>query len=285
MTSNQKLFATAILVIIITNIMFINWLAPSTSEISLPLENLLKEQTTSIAKLQSNVLTSVDSINEEVSQLNSKLNLLETKVETNSNSVTQISDLQSAQTNPSPADATAQVADEATKEKNDLLLSNIDKKFADLQQQVASLQSVQNQSSVTDNNTDTPLVDDPYAGMTPEQSQQAQEIALANQKQTYDTAISSTVDPGKASNISGELQSAFSTAGIVDTVPEVSCGSELCKLSVPSPLLKKSDGSSADPTFTLMSSGILEGDSRIISIPNQQGGVDIYFGKQDSGAF
>lgn len=252
-----------LLITVVINAAVIRWLYPTPPQTDdkEQLEQVLrgiKQQSASISTLENNL----KKLNNEISRIDAKTNqpLAQAAVVSTSTGAT--------------ATTTAPVPDEH--------LTKVDKQLADLQQQLAALLANPNQANGSQ--TEPLLQSDPYAGMTPEQIKQQQQLSDQQQQQQLESAILTTADPGRTSQVSGSIESYLTSVKIVDSPPRVDCGTTLCRFQFDKPMLRTSEGNEVDPLFTLMESGAFPADGSertIISQQNAQGGVNLYVGQKE----
>lgn len=218
----------------------------------------IKQQSTTIATLENSL-----------KQLKTDLSRVDAK--TNQPQTSPIASTEVAATTPKPA-------------LEDERLGKIDSQLADLQQQLAALLANQNQA--TDSPKEAATTPDPYAGMTPEQIKQQEELASQQQKQLLESTIAATPDLARTSQISSSFEAYLSTATITSPPPQVECASNLCRFQFNQAKLRRADGEEVDPMLMLMESGAFPADGTertIITKENAQGGLDLYVG--DSATF
>lgn len=263
MSKNIYYFVILLLGTVLINTVVTKWLYPSSpqSNTEEQLDQVLqgvKQQSASISALES----SLKRLGTEVSRLDSKINQVQDKAPSVPTSTT--------------TQLTAPVSDER--------LTKVDKQLADLEQQLTALLANQNQKQATDLQNVPSEVPDPYAGMTPEQIKQQQELARQQQQQLLNNTISSTIDPSKTSQISSSFESYLNTAKITGSPPQVDCGTTLCRFQFNQATLLTSTGEEVDPMMALMESGAFPADGTqrtIITEKTAQGGMDLYVGNAE----
>lgn len=264
MFKNTTYLIALILVTIVINAVVTRWFYPTPPQTDdrEQLEQVvqgIKQQSTSISTLETNL----KKLNLEISRLDAKT----------SQALTQPAVTSTPATEASAATPTS-VPDEH--------LTKIDQQLADLQQQLAAL--LANSNQVNDlQNTATPKPD-PYAGMTKEQIQQQEDLAIQQQQQLLDNTLAATPDPSRTSAVSGKFESYMNTANYKGTLPKVDCGTTLCRFQFAQDTLKNSAGEDMDPMLVLMESGTFPADGtkrQIVTQTNAQGGMDLYVGNAD----
>lgn len=251
-------------VTIIINVMAIKWFYPSPQ--ALP-DNTRLDQVLHGIKQQS---ASISTLEGNIKRLNSEIKRLDAKPISQQSQTLAATTVTTASENSTASTVT------------DERLTKVDKQLADLQQQLTTLLSNQNQAN------DAPIEPfpkpDPYAGMTSEQIKQQQQLADQQQQQQLESAILTTADPGRTSQVSGSIASYLTSAKIVDSPPRVDCGTTLCRFQFDKPMLRTSEGNEVDPMFALMESGTFPSDGSertLISQQNAQGGVNLYVGQKE----
>ena len=168
---------------------------------------------------------------------------------------------------------------------SDELLAKIDKQFTDVQQQLSSLQSIQNQLPLSNTQNTPPPAPNPYAGMSKEQIAEQEKVALQEEKQRLDAAVAATPDMGKTANITGRFESHWSKRNIVGPPPQINCSTILCHFKFDKPILETADGQRIDAMHALMESDSFPADGvgrTIRTRGNEQGGMDLYVGDAET---
>lgn len=224
---------------------------------------------------------SISTLEKNISDLNSEFNRVDKKINQQGELITAVDELRVKLANQAEQTPATQ-KNNTTPPVPDELLTKIDKQFTDLQQQITSLQSIQNQLPLNNNTQENaPIVPDPYAGMSEEQIEQQQIVKRQEEKQFMDTAVSSTLDPGKSSQIAGRFEAHMNSVNIINPPPKVSCGSTICHFQFDKPILMTTEGEEIDAIHAMMASGSFPADGTarsIVTQSNTQGGMDLYVG-------